>query len=63
MRLDALHARVPPPNGTRRIPLGETFALDRAKEHVEVLAGDVGAARILRPGVAERLVAAHDRLG
>ena len=62
VRLDALRTGAPAER-TRGVPLGQTFALHRAEELLEVLAGDVGASRIFRAGVAERLVSADDRLG
>ena len=62
VRLDALQPGAAAERAVR-VALGDPLALDRAQERREVLARDVGAARVLRAGVAERLVAAHDRLG
>ncbi len=45
------------------VALGESFAVDRAQEQVEVLARDVGAAGVFCPRVSECLVAPHDSLG
>jgi hypothetical protein len=43
--------------------LADPLALDRAQEQVELLARDIGAARIGRAGIAKGLIAARSRLG
>jgi hypothetical protein len=61
VRLDALQP-APASEGRVRVSLGDALAADRTPEQIEVLAGEVGPARILSR-VTELLVAADDRLG
>ena len=60
VRLDAEAAAPAELGGIR---LGEGLAADGAQEQVELVAGDVGAAGVGRPLVAERLPAAEGGLG